>query len=214
MGLKHIALKSFHLPLDSTPDQIAQTAAKIAAAGLDLYGASVISLHTPVQVQQAFNYAKAAGMRTIIAMPAAELLPLLNEKVQKYDIRVAIHNHGPEDKVFPRPEATYAKIKGLDGRIGLCIDIGHLVRLGGDPSLAAEQVADRLFDIHIKDETAATPAGKCVEAGRGVIDIPQFLRTLDKIRYVGFVSFEFEKDPGIRCPDWPSRWATSGACWP
>ncbi len=90
---------------------------------------------------------------------------------------------------------AYEKIKNLNPRIGLCIDIGHTLRYGVDPSRAAKQYADRLLDVHIKDVTAAAAAGKTVEIGRGVIDIPKFLRTLIEIRYAGVVSFEFEKDP-------------------
>ena len=123
-----------------------------------------------------------------------ETLPRINEKVQRYNIRVAIHNHGPGDKHFPRPGDAYEKIKDLDRRIGLCIDIGHTVRVGDDLNRATEHFADRLLDVHIKDESAATPAGHAVEIGRGVIDIPGFLRTLEKVRYKGFVSFEYEKD--------------------
>ncbi len=120
--------------------------------------------------------------------------------MRKYDIRVAIHNHGPGDKVYPTPAVAYEKIKDLDRRIGLCIDIGHTARAGVDPSRAAEQFADRLLDIHMKDVTAATAKGVCIEAGRGVIDIPRFLRTLDRIGYAGMVSFEFEKDPADPLP--------------
>ena len=194
VGLKHICLKAFHLPLDSNPEQIAQAVAKVKAAGIDLYGGGVIQMKTPAEVEQAFGYAKAAGMRVIVGVPFPEVLSLVNEKVQEYDICVAIHNHGPGDKIYPTPDAAYEKIKNLDPRIGLCIDIGHTVRVGADPSLAAERFADRLLDVHIKDVSAAAAEGKCVEAGRGVIDIPKFLRTLNKIGYTGIVSFEYEKD--------------------
>ena len=194
VGLKHICLKAFHLPLDSNPEQIAQAVAKVKAAGIDLYGGGVIKMKTPAEVEQAFGYAKAAGMRVIVGVPFPEVLSLVNEKVQEYDICVAIHNHGPGDKIYPTPDAAYEKIKNLDPRIGLCIDIGHTVRVGADPSLAAERFADRLLDVHIKDVSAAAAEGKCVEAGRGVIDIPKFLRTLNKIGYTGIVSFEYEKD--------------------
>ena len=84
------------------------------------------------------------------------MLPHINEKVQEHDIRLAIHNHGPGDKIFPTPDLAYERIKDLDRRVGLCIDIGHTIRIGGDPYRAAEQFADRLFDIHMKDVTAAT----------------------------------------------------------
>ncbi len=200
VGLKHFCMHPILLPLDSTPRQIAEAAAKVKAAGLDLYAGGVIAMNKPADVDRAFDYAKTAGMRTIIGVPLPELLPLVNEKVRTYDIRVAIHNHGPGDKVYPTPEVAYEKIKTLDHRLGLCIDIGHTLRNGVDPSRAAAQFADRLLDVHIKDITAATAGGSTVEAGRGVIDIPEFLRTLDKIGYAGIVSFEFEKDANDPLP--------------
>jgi sugar phosphate isomerase/epimerase len=195
VGLKHICVHPLHLPLDGKPDEIAKAAAKVRAAGLDFYGNGVVYMKTPADADRAFAFAKAVGLRTIIAMPMPELLPLLNEKVQAYDIRIAIHNHGPGDKVYPTPDVAYEKIKNLDPRMGLCIDIGHTMRIGADPSQAAERFADRLWDIHVKDVTAASKAGTCIEAGRGVIDLPKFFRTLDRIHYAGIVSFEFEKDP-------------------
>jgi inosose dehydratase len=121
-------------------------------------------------------------------------LPLVDKKVQEFDIKVAIHNHGPTDKVYPTPASAYERIKDLDKRIGLCIDIGHTLRAGVDPSMPAQEFADRLLDVHIKDISQASAKGTTVEIGRGVIDIPKFLRTLLKINYSGITSFEFEKD--------------------
>ncbi len=151
-------------------------------------------MKTEDQVHNAFDYAKAAGMKVIIGVPAPELLPLVNKKVKQYDIKVAIHNHGPTDKLYPTPGSAYEKIKHLDARIGLCNDIGHTQRAGVDPSVSGEKYADRLLDVHIKDVSEATAKGKGIEVGRGVIDIPKFLKTLVKIKYSGIVSFEYEKD--------------------
>ena len=195
VGLKYIALKSFHLPMDSSPVQIRKVAEKVKEAGLELYGGGVIYMKSEGEVNRAFDYAKTAGMKVIIGVPAPELLPLVNKKVQQYDIKVAIHNHGPGDKVYPTPASAYEKIKNLDGRIGLCNDIGHTQRAGADPSASAERFADRLLDVHMKDVSAATAKGREVEVGRGIIDIPKFLRTLLKINYSGVVAFEYEKDP-------------------
>lgn len=195
VGLTHVCLKSFHLPLEATDDQIAQAAAQVKQAGLELYGGGVITMKTPAEVEQAFHYAKAAGMKTIVGVPYPDVLPLVNEKVQQLDIRVAIHNHGPGDKVYPAPQDAYEKIKLLDKRIGLCMDIGHTLRYGVDPVEAARKYSDRLLDVHIKDVTAAAASGKTVEIGRGVIDIPKFLRTLLNLKYSAVVAFEFEKDP-------------------
>jgi len=194
LGLKYIAFKDYHLPLDSTPERIKEVAKKVTDAGLNLYGGGVIYMKNVRDVNIAFEYAKAAGMKVIIGVPNHDLLPLVNKKVQQYDIKVAIHNHGPSDKVYPTPASAIEKIKDLDPRIGLCIDIGHTQRAGVDPSVPAEKFADRLLDVHIKDVTQSTGKGTTVEIGRGVIDIPKFLRTLLKINYAGIVSFEYEKD--------------------
>lgn len=195
VGLKYIAFKSFHLALDSTPSQIKEVVAKVKEADLVLYGGGVIYMNSEAEVHRAFDYAKAAGMKVIIGVPKPELLKLVNKKVQEYDIKVAIHNHGPGDKTYPTPASAYEKIKNLDKRIGLCNDIGHTQRAGVDPSVSAERFADRLLDVHIKDVSAATAKGREVEVGRGVIDIPKFVGTLLKINYSGIVAFEYEKDP-------------------
>jgi len=200
VGLKYIALKSFHLPLDSSLSQIRQVAAKVKQAGLELYGGGVIYMKNEAEVNRAFEYAKAAGMKVIIGVPRPELLPLVERKVREYDIKLAIHNHGPGDKVYPTPAVAYERIKHLDRRIGLCNDIGHTIRAGMDPSVAAERYADRLLDVHMKDVSEASARGSGVEVGRGVIDIPRFLRTLVKIRYQGVVSFEYEKDANDPLP--------------
>lgn len=202
LGLKYIALKSFHLPLESTQAEIKTVAAKVKSAGLELYGGGVIYMNSDAEVDRAFDYAKAAGMQVIIGMPKPELLGLVNKKVAQYDIKVAIHNHGPGDMVYPTPQSAYERIKDLDRRVGLCIDIGHTQRAGVDPSESAQRYADRLLDVHMKDVSSATAKGTTVEIGRGVIDIPKFVRTLLKIKYTGIVSFEFEKDeqdplPGV-----------------
>lgn len=200
VGLKYIAFKSFHLPLDSSPDHIREVAKKVRDAGLELYGGGVIYMKNEAEVRQAFDYAKAAGMKTIIGVPAHGLLPLVDRMVKQYDIKVAIHNHGPGDDVYPIPASAYELIKDLDPRIGLCNDVGHTCRSGIDPAVSARKYAERLHDIHIKDVSAAVRQGHTVEVGRGVIDIPKLLRTLVGINYQGVVAFEYEKDENDPLP--------------
>jgi sugar phosphate isomerase/epimerase len=202
LGLERIAFKSFHLPLESTEEEIKTIARKVKDANLELYGCGVVYMESEDEVHRAFNYAQAAGMKVIIGVPEHDLLSLVNKKVKEFDIQVAIHNHGPTDKRYPTPESAYERIRNLDPRIGLCIDVGHTQRCGVDPSESTEKFADRVLDVHIKDVSAATEKGGTVEIGRGVIDIPKFLRVLLKIGYEKTASFEFEKDaddplPGV-----------------
>lgn len=194
LGVQKISIKSMHLPLESTPDQIKAMAAKIRQADLDPYAGGVIYMKTEAETKQAFEYAQAAGMKIIVGVPNHEFLELAHAFVKQYDIVLAIHNHGPGDKLYPTPESVYEKIKGMDKRVGLCLDIGHTQRSGIDPADAAGKYRDRLLDIHIKDTSEATAKGTTVEIGRGVIDIPKLLRTLVKLNYAGAVSLEHEKD--------------------
>jgi len=194
LGLKNIALKSMHLPLDSDESQIKEAVSKVKTAGLNLYGAGVIYMANEEEVNRAFEYAKTAGLKVIIGVPEHDLLPLVEKKVKEYDIKLAIHNHGPGDKRYPSAESAYEKIKNMDSRMGLCLDIGHTQRIGIDPAKAAGQFMDRLHDVHIKDVDKAAAEGQTTEIGRGVIDIPSFLKVLIEKRYSGKVSFEFEKD--------------------
>ena len=130
----------------------------------------------------------------IIGVPNHELLSQIEKKVQETNIKLAIHNHGPEDKIFPSPKSVYDKIKDLDKRIGLCIDTGHTFRLQLDPAAEIRKYRDRLFDVHIKDIDEQVAEGKNVVIGRGKMDIPEILRALKEINYGGVLGLEYEKD--------------------
>jgi sugar phosphate isomerase/epimerase len=200
VGLDAICLKSFHLPLNATPAQIQAVVEQVKTAGIRLYGGGVIPMDNEAEVNQAFAYAEAAGMSKIIGVPAPAMLPLVNDKVQQYNIEVCIHNHGPGDDVYTTPDLAYERIKTLDKRIGLCHDVGHTVRVGKDPAAISQQCADRLLDVHIKDVTATTAQGICTPCGRGVIDLPRLLRTFLQIGYSGFLAFEYEEQPDDPLP--------------
>lgn len=194
LSLTHLSLKEMHLPLKATNDEIAAAVEKVRAAGITLYAGGVIYMKAAEEVSRAFEYARAAGIKTIVGVPNHDLLELVNQKAIEYDIEVAIHNHGPTDKVYPTPQSAYEKIKGLDKRLGLCIDAGHTQRSGINPADDIVRFADRLLDVHLKDVTASTAEGSTVEMGRGVIDIPAMLAALVKIGYNRVASFEYEKD--------------------
>jgi len=200
LGLEWICFKSFHLPLEAKPEEIAAVVEKVKKAGLRLYAGGVISMSKPEQVQQAFAYAKAAGMQMIIGSPNPDVLPVVEEEVKKTGVGLAIHNHGPGDKWWPLPQTAYEKIKNLDRRIGLCIDIGHTVRYGGDLVKSVEETADRILDVHVKDITEATAKGYTCPAGRGVLDLPAFFQKLIEVGYSGVCSLEYESEENDPLP--------------
>jgi inosose dehydratase len=194
LNINHIVLKSMHLPLDSKPEFIKEACKKVRDAGLNLYGVGVIYMKTEAEVNQAFEYAQNAGVQMIVGVPNHELLGLAEKKVKETGIKLAIHNHGPGDKVYPTPDTVFERIKNLDKNIGLCIDIGHVIRLGLDPVKNLLKYGDRLFDLHLKDIDKVEENGVSVEIGRGIIEIPDVLKALQKIKYQGIMSIEYEKD--------------------
>ena len=202
VNVKTLSLKDFHLPLDSTPEKIQTVLTQFKDGGITIYAVGVIYMKTKEAVDQAFDYAKKVGVTLIVGVPNPELLDYTEEKVKSTNIRIAIHNHGPEDKLYPSPKNVYDQIKNRDERMGLCIDIGHSTRAGQDPSKAILEYNKRVFDLHIKDVSAAQKDGKAMEVGRGIIDFPALVKALNKIKFKGYCSFEFEKDmsdslPGI-----------------
>jgi inosose dehydratase len=202
IGVANLSLKDFHMPMNSTQDQINAVLDKFKSAGINVYAVGVIYMKTPESVDQAFEYARMAGVKMIIGAPDYALLPYVEKKIKAYDFKMAIHNHGPDNPLYPNATDIWNHIKDLDTRIGICIDIGHTTRDGQDPSVDILKYRSRIFDIHIKDVDKAAKEGKTIEMGRGVINIPKVIDTLHKIGYSGSCSLEFEKDmkdplPGI-----------------
>jgi|GEM_PF-27795 len=194
VGLDRICLKDLHLPLQSPEAEVMAVARGIRRAGIIPYACGVVYMTTAEEVDRAFTYAWDAGMEMIVGVPNHDLLPHVQKRVAETGIMVAIHNHGPGDRLYPTPKSVYDRVKNLDPRIGLCLDVGHCRRSGLDPSDEAEAWARRLLDLHLKDVTAASAEGGPVEAGRGVIDLPRLLRTLVQVGFRGTASFEYEKD--------------------
>jgi len=194
VGMHYLCIKNFHLPFDSTPEQIADFHAKLKAKGVTGYAVGPIGMKTETEVDQAFEYCKRVGTSLIIGVPEHELLARVDKKVKEYGFHFAIHNHGRDDKLYPTVESVYKKVIDLDPRIGACHDIGYSMLMGIDPAAVTLKYADRIFDIHIKDVTMASDEGRDCELGRGVIDFPAFVKALRTTRYTGMCSLEFEKD--------------------
>ena len=194
VDIKYISIKDIHLPINSTPEKIQSVVAQYKDAGINVYTVGVIYMKTQQAVDDAFEYAKKVGVPMIVGVPNPELLDYTEAKVKSTDIRIAIHNHGPEDKLYPSPKDVMDQIKNRDKRMGLCMDIGHATRAGANPAKVVAEYKDRLFDLHIKDVTGAFKDAKVIEVGRGIIDFPALVKALNKIKFQGVCSLEYEKD--------------------
>jgi sugar phosphate isomerase/epimerase len=196
LGVKHMTFKDVHVPRTDPPEATRALRAKIEAAGITIMGGGTITIpNDEAQIRREFEYAKNAGFPLIYISPDPAALDAIERSAKAYDIRAAIHNHGPEDKRWPRPQDAYAAVKSRDKRLGLCIDIGHTRRTGTDPVQACRECRDRLYDMHVKDLVVPTDEKTETEVGRGSIDFPALFRTLIEIGYKGQVGLEYEINP-------------------
>ncbi len=197
LRLVNIALFRAHCNWEAaSPDEVAAVSAKLKAAGLTLSGSGVVNLpNDEAKCRKAFENVKAAGMQTMVCKPELEALKLVEKLAKEFDQKLAIHNHGPEDKVYPTPDVVWNAVKNLDARVGLCIDVGHTQRFGDDAATAIRKYAARVYDVHMKDSVAVIGAQRDVpvEVGAGRLDIRGMLRALLEIKYGGVVAFEYEK---------------------
>lgn len=182
-----------HLPMDPTEE--AKALADYAANGIKLHAAGTIYFPKDEDddIRSKFEYCKRAGISVIVAGdPAPETLPRIEKFVKEYDIRLAIHNHGPEDKLWHSPLDVLKQVKKYDARIGCCIDIGHTVRAGTDVVKAIHEVGPRLYNMHAKDLTNFTSKESQVTVGDGIMPMREIFQALIKIKYKGFVDLEYE----------------------
>ncbi len=182
-----------HLPVD--PTQEAAALADYSAAGITLHAAGAIYFPKDEDddIRRKFDYCKRAGVRVIVAGdPSPETLPRIEKFVKEYDMYFAIHNHGPEDKIWHSPLDVLKVVRTMDPRMGCCIDVGHCMRAGVDPVQAVHAVGPRLFNMHMKDLAVATAKDSQVAVGEGVMPVRGIFEALIATKYKGFVDLEYE----------------------
>jgi sugar phosphate isomerase/epimerase len=195
LGISDLNVKDTkdHLPSDAQEE--AKALADYAAAGIKLHAAGAIyfAKDEDADIRAKFEYCKRAGIGVIVAGdPTPASLPRMEKFVREYGIRLAIHNHGPEDKLWPSPLDILKSLQGVDPRIGCCIDVGHTVRAGTDVVEAIRAVGPRLFNVHMKDLANFTQKESQVAVGEGLMPVREIFTALHAIGYQGFVDLEYE----------------------
>ncbi len=194
LGAQCISIKEFHLKIKDDPKEWARGRAEFEKAGLKITGGGTITMvnDDPAEIKFNFDYCKAAGIPMIVAAPSAKSLATIEKFVKEYDIKVAIHNHGPEDKHFPAPQDALKLIRNMDPRMGVCVDVGHTTRTGRDIVETIRECGARLIDVHIKDLRDLMGKDSQVDVGDGNMPIAAIFKELIKMNYAGVVHLEYE----------------------
>ena len=191
------------LPLNASPAETAAARKQFDDAGFKVSSAGNIDMtkaKTVEDLRPIFEWAKTARLPMLVCAPTHDNIHAVEALVKEYNIRIAIHNHGPEDKHFPTPQSVLEAVRPLDRRCGLCMDIGHTERAGADPVKAIPEAGDRLFEMHSKDLANFESRESQVDVGDGIIPIPQIFRQLHKIDFQGCVNLEYEIHPDNPMP--------------
>ena len=200
LDVKFVNIKDFHSKIKVSPEEWAAARKEFEDAELQIIGGGNISFKTEedAEMKLNFDYAKAMGFPVIVMAPTVKNLPLIEKYVKKYNIKAAIHNHGPEDKTFPTPQSVLKEVKNMDPRMGLCIDIGHTARAGVDILESIKEAGPRLHDMHVKDlkdplsKDEKKAKDSQVSVGQGVLPIAKIFKLLKSMKYSGGVMLEYE----------------------
>ncbi|HEY3127920.1 MAG TPA: sugar phosphate isomerase/epimerase [Acidobacteriota bacterium] len=194
LGTPYVNIKEFHLPYNSTAEELAAGRKEFEDAGLQIVGGGTISLNKDddADVRKYFEYARISGMPLMVVAPTHQVLPRIEKFVKTYNIKVAIHNHGPEDKNFPAPQDVLKAVRGMDPRVGLCIDVGHTAQTGADVVGSIAQAGSRLLDMHMKDLRSFSAKESQCAVGEGIMPVVGIFKQLMKMNYPGYVNLEYE----------------------
>jgi sugar phosphate isomerase/epimerase len=194
IGVSYVSIKSFHLPYESAVSELKMGSKEFHDAGIQVLSGGTISLREPGELKAMFEYAKTSSIPMMVCAPTHATLDAVEKLVQEYDIRIAIHNHGPEDEHFPTPQSALDALEGRDPRMGLCVDVGHTTRTGADIVESIRKAGPRLFDVHIKDLSNLMDKDSQVIVGEGAMPIVSIFKQLRAMNYQGGVMLEYEID--------------------
>lgn len=219
LGLKYWEAYSKHLPMSSVPAKINEQKEMLNKAGITLAAYGVVGFDdNETKARQAFDFAKAMGLKSISANPKKDkaTFDLLEKLVAEYQIPIAIHNHGP-GALYDKVDDVLEMVEGRHPLIGACVDTGHYLRSDEDPVEVIHKLGKRVFGVHFKDvrtihseeekerlrKTLPKNRVKHLEQegkiftilGEGELNIVGTLRALRKIGYTNSISLEYEENP-------------------
>ncbi len=199
MGVHHVEFAGTHLPLTASDEDIAEAQKMLSAADLKISAHGVNGFSKDHEAnKKVFEFAKKIGIRTITANPRpdADTFASLDKLVAEYDMRIAIHNHGP-GALYNKVEEVVKVIKDHDKRIGACVDCGHYISSGEDPVQCALTLGDRVYGVHMKDHEESGKKSGNVVLGKGHLDVVGLFKALRQIKFPadGALSLEYEANP-------------------
>ena len=197
LGFEQVEFYGGMFAVDSSDEKISEVVGKVKTLGLSISAHGVNGFGKDFAAnRRVFEFAKKAGISILSAAPTPESLDNLNELVKEFNIRIAIHNHGPKDR-FNKVADLLKAIDGRDERIGACADLGHYIRSGEKPVEVIRSLTGRLFGVHLKDFETMEDKAKGVLLGQGHLQCDAVFDAMVKAKFPsdGALSLEYEENP-------------------
>jgi sugar phosphate isomerase/epimerase len=166
---------------------------RLAAKGIvGLVNIGVVSLTTnEASDRKIFEFARKAGVDTLVAEPPSEALDLVERLCKEYQIKVAIHNH-PKPSHYWNPQTVLDAVKDRGPWMGSCADVGHWMRSGLDPLACLKLLEGRVICLHFKDLTERDPEAHDVPWGTGKSNVRGLMEELKRQHFHGAFCIEYE----------------------
>ena len=219
----YLCHKADFVPYAASDAELSVYKAKIAAAGVETLATGPLYADNEKALRDQFEFAKRMGIKVLVGVPfdmnpkikgitddearlaiappdewrieSDRVLDIVDRLVKEYDVKYAVHNHGPDNAaLYATAEAALARIGNRDKRIGVCLDIGHEMRAGKDPAAFIRSHGDRVFDVHLKNIKIDPKYNFAMQGPRGELDIPAVFQALKDVGYTGVYHIEYEKD--------------------
>lgn len=197
LGFEEVEFFSGMFPLTASDEEIQKMVQKVKGLGLRISAHGVNGFTKDAEAnRKVFEFAKKAGVKNISAAPTPDSMDSLNDLVKEFDIRIAIHNHGPSDR-FNKVVDVLRAIEGRDPRIGACADLGHFIRSGEKPVDVIRALAGRLYGVHLKDFAEMKESTRGVILGQGHLDCAAVFDAMIQAKFPadGALSLEYEENP-------------------
>ena len=189
-GLKYSQFYSKHVPMTDDKSKIEAVKEKLKAAGIQILSWGVQGFTKDAdKTKKAFDFAKAMGFSVYSANPSADSFESLATLTKEYGIKIAIHNHGPDDKTYGRLEQVQKAVEKWPVEIGACVDTGHVLRTGENPVDWIKALGPRVHDVHLKDFSDAKTEHVL---GKGKLDVVGVLKALKEVKFSGILAVEYE----------------------
>jgi inosose dehydratase len=197
LGLASVELFDAHFSSKSSDADIEAMKSRTTSLGIKMRGHGVDPFGPDHEANRRwFVFARKAGIKNISADPSEDAFDSLDKLCEEFQIRIAIHNHGPGAR-YDKISDVLNAIHGHHPLIGACADLGHYIRSGEDPVRAINLFEGRLYGIHLKDFAEQKAKTEGVILGQGHLDVVGVFKALRKVNFPrdGCLSLEYEENP-------------------